>query len=460
MKLFYYLLGAVMLMLTASCNDETSSAGSSLVTDEVEIIVDSTFTVSGRTVSNGSVQSRTITQLLGRLNAREYGSFSSDIVTQYLPSFGVDTTGITVNEIDSVQMVLLMEADGFTGDSIVPMGVSVYKLDRQLPSPIFSNFDPSDYYSESGLMGSAIYTAANNSFYNTAGVALRSIYIDLPLSFGREVYQKYLSSPNTFATPEAFADFFPGCYITTSFGAGRVINIGQSMINFFYHRTELKDKDDPAKGDTVMHYSRIFMAVTPEIVTNNNITLDMSADLNRRIQQGQHVIVAPTGTDVTVRFPAREIISTFRAQGGSQAVLNTLTFNVPAEVIENSYNINPPQNVLLVLSSKKDEFFANNDLPDGKTSFVASYDSATGSYNFSSMRDYILDLINKSSVTDEDIEFTLTPVDIETETTSNGYQTTTVMTAVCPYVSSPSMVRLMLDDVKITLTFSKRSINN
>ncbi len=449
-----------MLMLAASCNDETSTVGTSLVTDEVEIIVDSTFTVTGRTVSNSSVQSRTITQLLGRLNAREYGSFSSDVVTQYLPSFGVDTTGVTANEIDSVQMVLLMEADGFTGDSIVPMGINVYKLDRQLPSPIFSNFDPTDYYSESGLMGSAVYTAANNSFYNTAGVALRSIYIDLPLSFGREIYQKYLSSPNTFATPEAFADFFPGCYITTSFGAGRVINIGQSMINFYYHRTELKDDEDPSKGDTVMHYSRIFMAVTPEIVTNNNITLDMSTDLNRRIQQGQYIIVAPTGTDVTVKFPAREIISTFRAQGGSQAVLNTLTFNIPAEIIDNSYNINPPQNVLMVLKSKKDEFFANNELPDSKTSFFASYDSATGMYSFTSMRDYIIDLINKTTVSDEDIEFVLTPVDIQTETTSNGYQTTTVMTAVCPYVTSPAMVRLMLNDAKIKLTFSKRSIKN
>ena len=145
-------------MAVASCDETSSTAGSSLVQDEVEIIVDSAFTVSGRAVDNDFVQSRTVLQLLGKIDADGYGSLSSDIVCQYMPTAYVDTIGVSPETIDSVKLVLTMFKDGFAGDSIVPMGVSVYPLTRQLQSPIYSNFDPKDYYDSSKLLGSTTYS--------------------------------------------------------------------------------------------------------------------------------------------------------------------------------------------------------------------------------------------------------------------------------------------------------------
>ncbi|MDE6496475.1 MAG: DUF4270 domain-containing protein [Duncaniella sp.] len=117
---------AILLMTTASCEDSTT-AGGSLIQDEVAIVMDSTFTVSGRSVVNSQVQSRTVLQLLGNLDAKEYGSISSSIVTQYMPAAALDTTDVKAEYIDSVKLVMRMAAGGFIGDSIVPMKVNAYE---------------------------------------------------------------------------------------------------------------------------------------------------------------------------------------------------------------------------------------------------------------------------------------------------------------------------------------------
>ena len=72
------------LLVLSSCNDDSTTIGSSLVDDVMtsEIVVDSSFSVTGTTIDNPVVQSRTLTQLLGRLDAKEYGSIESDFVCQ------------------------------------------------------------------------------------------------------------------------------------------------------------------------------------------------------------------------------------------------------------------------------------------------------------------------------------------------------------------------------------------
>jgi hypothetical protein len=125
------------------------------------------------------------------------------------------------------------------------------------------------------------------------------------------------------------------------------------------------------------------------------------------------------------------------------------------------------------LKSKKASFFANNELTDDVTSFTASYDSDSGTYTFSGMRDYIIDLLSKDTITDDDVTFTLTPVYIVTESSSSsssssyyyyyyyGYSssTTTYTTSIIPYISAPVMTKLDLDNAKIYFTFSKQSVS-
>ena len=137
-----FLTLAPLSMSLASCNDDVSNIGSSLVTDESNIVVDSTFTITGQSVTTGDLRSRTLSQLIGNIQARKYGSLSSDFVTQLMPSADFDTTGVTPATVDSLSLMLRFYSDKITGDSMLPMGVNVFALTRQLPEKLTSSFDP------------------------------------------------------------------------------------------------------------------------------------------------------------------------------------------------------------------------------------------------------------------------------------------------------------------------------
>ena len=117
----------------------------------------------------------------------------------------------------------------------------------------------------------------------------------------------------------------------------------------------------------------------------------------------------------------------------------------------------------MVLKNKKAEFFADNSLADNVTSFYAAYNSTTNSYNFGSMRSYLLDLLAKDKVTEDDYTFVVCPVQVNMEASaSSGYYGTTssVVSSIVPYVSKPAMCKILLDKAKIQLTYSAGNQNN
>lgn len=445
-----------MLMFGTSCQDNTSEVGSSLVNDQSEVIIDSLFTITGHAVPNNAILSRTTMQLLGGINAQEYGQFKSGFVTQFMPAQNIDTDGVTVNDIDSVKLVMFIRPGGFTGDSIVPMGLTVYKLNRQLPSAITSDFNPSGYYDEQPW-ATAMYSA--NALHNDsiANLAYRTISVTLPREFGQALYREYTNNPATFSSPVLFTQYFPGVYVKSTFGSGRVMNIVDTRINVHYSSHATIGSGSTLR-DTTYNFTRSYLAVTPEVITDNIIHYTMSRQLEDNISAGKSILVAPAGTEVEMQFPTREIISSFRSQGQGTAVLNTVSLNIPVENIHNNYGIKPPANVLIILSRDKDKFFANNKINDDKTSFLATYNETDHSYGISDMRNYILSMLDKETLAADDYTFTITPVDVVTETSSSGYYTQSYITGINPYVSTPAMGRLLFDKAKIKVTFSKQSV--
>ncbi|MDE6528517.1 MAG: DUF4270 domain-containing protein, partial [Muribaculaceae bacterium] len=199
--------------LLPSCED-SPNVGSSLVQDESEVVIASEFAVAGHSVVNPRVQSRTVTQVLGRINAKGYGTFTSDFVTQFMPSAQIDTENLTADNIDSLKLLLFVPKGSFVGDSIVPMGLEVYRLNKQLPAPIYSNFDPAQYYNPADLLGSKIYAcnaiAASDSIKN---LSYRLIDVDMPLSLAKELYNLYVNDPSAYAFTSNFAQHIPVIYV-------------------------------------------------------------------------------------------------------------------------------------------------------------------------------------------------------------------------------------------------------
>ena len=215
-------------------------------------------------------------------------------------------------------------------------------------------------------------------------------------------------------------------------------------------------------GFTYFMYNT-YLAVTPEILSNNIIRYSMSSMLEDMVAQGQTLLVAPTGYNARIIFPGREIVNKYREDGGDMSVINTLNMTIPVESISNPYSIAPPANVLLVLEKDKEAFFAENKINDEKTSFLSTYDSVNQRYVFSGMRDYLISLLEKDAITEEDVTFLLIPVDVTYESSSSEYYygtSTTYVTGIQPYVSGPAMCKLNLDEVKIRFTYSKQSVKN
>ena len=462
------LLSPAIIALATACSDEETSIGSTLIQDQVEIVVDSTFSITGHAVANTDIQSRSELQLLGTIDAGQYGSFSSDVVTQLMPAQTLVTENVTV---DSVKLIMRMPLAGYLGDSLMPMGIEVFRLTEPLKAPIYSNFDPKGKYDEANPMASTMYVLTGQDLTEAeAKLPYRYVDLDLGKDFGNELIERYRTSPSTFATPTNFAQWFPGIYIRSSFGSGRVVQVDSTVVTMFYHQVSRIEDSEPAR-DTTIYYNSSYLAVTPEVITNNNLTYRMSDALRQRAEAGEPILVAPTGYDVAVTLPTRDIVRKYKEQGALLSVINTLSMTIPAKEIANDYGLTPPPSVLLVKASEKDEFFAQAKLPDNVNSFCATYDANTQSYVFDKMRDYILQFIDGEEITDDDTEFIICPVTVSMESLDDmsssyyyyyyGYQPSSryAIVNVVPYVQRPAMALLELDKTKIVFTYSVQNIN-
>ncbi len=454
--------GIVAVTLLAASCDNSSTIGASLVEDQTEIVLSSDFSITGHSVANPYVQSRSITQVLGRLNAKGYGNFSSDFVTQFMPASSIDTEAITLDNIDSLKLIFFIPNGSYVGDSIAPMGLEVYRLNRQLPAPIYSNFSPADYYNPADKLAEKIYNC-NALGQNDTIQSLTYRYIDvtMPISLAYELYNLYQTNPEAYALPSNFAKYFPGIYVKTNYGNGRVVEITSTMMRLYYHTTETDDDGET----TVTSCLANLYAVTPEIVINNNFSYEIDSTLQQRIDNGEPIVVAPVGRDVEFEFPLNDVIRFYNENRGTLSVINTLSLTIPVEEITNDYGIAPPENLLLILSKNKDKFFYNNELNDDVTSFYATYDSTNKCYSFTGLRAYLLDMLSKSNITADDYTFTLTPVTVDTETNTSSssyyyyYSTsTTYVSAINPYIGAPTMAKLNLSDATVSFAFSKQTV--
>lgn len=457
---FYSLLVLAAVLGIQSCTDDT--IGSSLTDTRAAIIEDSSFVVTGHSVANQRLLARTSTQLVGLLKADGYGTLSSEVVTQFIPSTIIDTTGVSLDMIDSCRLMLTISPNGFTGDEQPPMRLSVYRLNKQLPTPLYSDFDPTGYYDESDLLGSNAYSPKSTTtvYYETSSgnIQYEAIYVPMPVSLAREIQAEYRHNPETFNSPSAFAKFFPGMYFKNSYGSGRVMNFNRTELQVFYRKNTTVAGTET---DTTTTNMATYMAATPETLQDNIITLDVDASVQARITNGEAIVMAPAGYEVQVRFPIQDIINSFRSDVGDDlGVINQLELTIPVEDTGTAYDIAPPTNLLMVKTSKKDEFIAGDSLTNNKDSFYATYSSTKRAYVFSGLRAYILNILTNQNgiATEDDINLTITPVDVTTYTTQASYYTSaqTVVTKIAPMVSEPAIARLRLDKAKVKITYSKQ----
>ena len=417
--LFRMILAVAVLLGLHSCIDETIGVS---ITDSVSsIIEDSSFVITGHSVLNDRVQMRTTTKMLGDLNAEGFGRVTASAVTMWMPAAQIDTARITAQSIDSCRLKLRMPTKGgYTGNSQAPMRLNVYRLNKPLPSPIYSDFDPTDYYDSSDLLASEPYSPSSGwlevtDYYYTGSTmtqdTVRVISVPMPVQLAQEIFNAYVSDPSRFASPKDFAGIFPGIYITNSYGSGHVLNISATEMDVYFHRHIVLS--DTAEVDSA--YRQTYLASTPEVVSDNIIHYEIDDAVKQMVNNGEAIIAAPAGYEVQLHFPIQEIIDKYRANvGNNQSIINYLSLELPVSIPETEYDIQPPSYLLMVKTAQKESFINGDSLTNNKDSFYAVYDAATRSYVFSGLRDYVLDIINNKGgiASADDFNFTVTPVDV------------------------------------------------
>lgn len=469
-KSLYAVIALAMPLAFAftSCEDEVSSIGESLVKGEVSITVDSIETkITARSVFEENYDARTLTKLLGRINVPEYGSLECSFVSQLLSATEMLVAdSITVNEVDSMRMVLTVPRGSLTGDSLAPQQLKVYPLTRQLPADISSSFDPTGYYDPSSPLGTKSYTlsalALNDSLFKLQGSI--SIPVRMPDKMAKDVFKAYRAGGQVFQWPSTFNQAFPGVYVEQNFGNGCVGLISSLRFYLYWHYnkmsyTQKEDSDEYEYVPVLQRDSVCLFSSQPEVLSSNRITYKVSDHLKQLVQNGRSIITTPGGYYVDLKFPAQDLIEKYDKDLYSQSVVSRLSFEIPATTVRNDYDIAVAPHLLMIKRSERESFFKENKIPDGKTSFYAAYNSTTGRYVFSGMREYILGLIEKGlPVDDDDMEFSLVPVTVTTEDVNNYTSTTTYVTSCSQYIGRPTMTQLDMDHAIISFTFSKQDV--
>ncbi len=470
--LFRMILAVAVLLGLHSCIDETIGVS---ITDSVSsIIEDSSFVITGHSVLNDKVQMRTTTKMLGDLNAAGFGRITASAVTMWMPAAKIDTARITAESIDSCRLKLRLPIrGGYTGNSQAPMRLDVYRLNKSLPSPIYSNFDPTGYYDSDDLLASEAYSPTSGwqevtDYYYTGSEmsrdTVRVISVPMPVEVAQDVFNAYVADPSRFSSPKDFADIFPGIYITNSYGSGHVLNISATEFDVFYHRHIVLS--DTAEVDSA--YRQTYLASTPEVVSNNIIHYEIDDAVKQMVNNGEAIVAAPAGYEVQLHFPIQEIIDKYRANvGNNQSIINYLSLELPVSIPVTEYNIQPPTYLLMVKTNKKEAFINGDSLTNNKDSFYAIYDPVEHSYVFTGLRDYVLNIINNQGgiAGPDDFDFTVTAVDVVNYTYPQSYSyygygsSTTVVTKISPMVSRPAIARLMLDQAKVKISYSKQIVN-
>ena len=489
--------GAILL----SCEDQTPTVGSALASGEVQIALDSLIwngtmqsiyrgdqekkvecpKINYTTVYDEAVDTRSTTNLLGRISVPEYGDLNCSFVSRLMCTTKLDIPDSIINKperIDSMKLILTVPRGALTGDSLAPQQLRVFRLTKSLPSDIDNRFDPTGYYDPSDPLGTRSFTLSalgmSDSLYT------HRTYVDISIPMSKEMALQTVeayTNPATsgiFEWPQTFEQYFHGIYVEPTFGRGCVANIAYTDFVIYYHyftpkTTENSDGTSTTVIETKVGGAGVF-ASSPIVLSSNNVTYRPSSLLNTLAAENQAIITSPGGYKVNFRFPGRELVDLYLDSQSKMAVVSNLKFSIPAEEIQNDYGITPPPYLLMVKTSKLSEFLASNSLPDNKDSFYAAYSSSEQLYSFSSMRSYILDLI-QNGIKDEDLDFTIIPANIEFETNESSYDsssyyswllgyssssssTTSYPTKCTPYIAKPSMCRLKMDEAQTVFSYS------
>lgn len=432
-----FVLGIAFL---SGCNDELSQVGPSIQpnSDRSYVYAD-TFYLEASTVQLDSIYARTASGLLGQLYDPLYGNLKADYICEfYCPEDYQFAYEPLDGKVDSMAFFILYESgeDGYVGDSLAPMTAQVYQVTKSLERNFYTNLDPTEYCDMQTLLGQKTYTAydlsisdsirsitdTSDEYYYTPNVRIR-ISTDVAQRF----YDETVNNPSTFQDQDSFNAFFPGFYVTTSYGTGNILKVAQSTFYIYYrYQTETS-----AGNDTIISTYEQFN-VTKEVIQMNQIK---NGNIDQLLVPNEQYtyLKSPAGVCTKLVLPAADI-----KEAIGDRILNNLDFSLQAMPQEEwLYALEAPTYLILMPEDSVKNFFEESRVNDSNTSFLCTYDTDTRIYSFGNISNVVREHLSLNP--EEDLRLLIFPVSVSYDSSSGS------TTAISHYMM-PAAVKLKKDE--------------
>ncbi|MDR0349665.1 MAG: DUF4270 domain-containing protein [Tannerella sp.] len=449
----------------SNCSADSNLVGSGIQPDEDFITVyTDTFQIASSTVKKDSLYAKTTEGMLGEFYDPLYGHLKSDYLCQFYCKEGFRFWKTPYEgKIDSLSLYIYYT---YTGNPQAVMQIQAYPVTKLLNKDYCTNIHPEDYCDMQNPLGFVVHSPANGTEYDTTLNVYR-LEIKFPVELGQKIYEETIHNPSTFTNQTAFNQFFPGIYVTTTYGNGSMLNLYQDEETKLISHTELKITYNYALKDTEGKDSLItaseYLSATKEVI-----------QLNRVVSYGEEQLLAPNddysylktpaGIFTRLVIPAKEIGTVVKSR-----ILNNLTLKLKYMPQEDwIYSLAPPPWLLLLPEDSLSSYFKTNNIDNNITTFLSypggGYSSATtlSGYNASERTYYFGNIVNLLNYhlaknPDEDLKVLVVPVKRNYNEYTTNYSSINYMTTSFNHYFAPSGVKLRKDteSMKIVLTSSK-----
>lgn len=480
MNIKYWASLALASFFLVSCDDTTDNIGSSLIdnVDKLHITTD-TFTVSTRSIVADSVLSRNMTGYLGKVRDPETGAYlSSSFMTQfYSPENFSFPDKDSIQSRDELGEVMADSCDirlyynGFYGDSLATMKMSVYELTKPVEEQKFfySNFNPEkEYINGNENKTNKVYTLVDLNVDEKTRYSkdyMPAIRISLDKEYGTKILKAYYDNPNAFKNAYSFIhDVMPGFYFKNVGGLGSMAYISLSQLNVYFRHKTTTTASDGTKRDTIITSVGAFPG-TEEVLQTTTVSNDKSTLQKLVSDNSCTYLKSPAGIFTEMRIPVKDIVEKqYIGEDGKIYSHKNDTINSAKVVLtrinnaqDSEYTLAIPQTLLILPKADMYSFFEKKKVADYKTSFLATYNSSTNTYTFNNIGGLVKYLYENGDRTKADWDKV---VIIPVKTTYNTTSTTKELIAVNHDMSLAS-TRLVggpeskYGDIKISVIYSK-----
>ena len=399
MRLKYLFICCLGMLLAASCSENTSNLGGSLIDDTDKLTINSdSFEVSTKSVLSGAVLSRDANNHLGKVLDAETGTYiTSNFMTQfYCPNdFSLPKTDSIVSKdasgvyADSCRITLYY--DSFYGDSLTKRKFTAFIMDQPMLEnrEYKSDFNPevSPYITSNSTKYEKVYSLVDmnipatvrskKTYYKGITIDLNSKYYDKNnveyKNFGTYLMKQYYSNPSYFANPLQFIkNVLPGIYFKSTSGVGAMANISAVDISVFFR---LKKNGQDTKGG-------VSFSGTEEVLSTTYVQNDQTK-LNSLVNETQHTYLkTPAGIYTQMELPIEKIMQGHDNDTISSAKIILHRIN---NTTASQYAFNVPTTVMLIPVDEAATFFSQRKLADNKTSYLAEYSKTYNTYTFNNI---------------------------------------------------------------------------